>query len=89
METVAPKTLMDWILTGGATAVLSIVAYAFATGRIVARSIHDARVQELTNDRDHWRDAYQTLASPVERILIAAAGRHAGESSAETVDRPR
>lgn len=76
-----PKTLIDWVATGGATAVLSLVAWAFATGRIIARSVHDARVVELTNDRDHWRDAYQTLAGPVERILITAAGRHVGNDA--------
>lgn len=84
-----PATLYQWVMLGGATFAWAIVAWAFYSGRIVARSIHDARIAELTNDRDHWRDAYQTLAGPVERILIASAGRHAGADAASAADRTR
>lgn len=91
MEDIGFKALAEMATTVGAVGVLSWVTWAFMTGRIVARSIHDARIAEVNNDRDKWRDAHLALSGPVERVLLAAASRHEANLSGHDAgpDRPR
>lgn len=58
----------EWIVQGGAAALLGLVALMVFTGRLVPRSLY----QDMEKDRDQWREVALKAIGHADQLLPGA-----------------